>query len=273
MTDVAPTLTLTKHHGLGNDFLVALEHDNRGLRPSADLARRWCDRHRGVGADGLIFAMDPTVPGADVEMILFNADGSVAEISGNGIRCLGQAVLRARGAHGGDVTIDSGAGRRLLRATATDDPNRLQVSVDMGAVGEGPPLGPRSAAFDAVGVATADIGNPHLVIRLDSLSGIDPAEHGPLLEADYPLGMNVHFLAQAGPDAIELLHWERGAGVTEACGSGATVSAHLAHRWGLVGSRVNVAMPGGDVIVEVGDPMVLIGEAVYIATVEVPHAS
>ena len=96
LQDRAP-LRLSKHHGLGNDFLIALGMDNPDLVPSAQTAHALCDRHRGIGADGVLWGLDPLDPANDLSMVLHNADGSVAEISGNGIRCLGQAVLRHRG--------------------------------------------------------------------------------------------------------------------------------------------------------------------------------
>lgn len=272
------SLRLTKAHGLGNDFLVALETANPGLTAAAVAAggsvaaTALCDRHRGVGADGLIFGLAPDAPGADLRMVLFNADGSEAEISGNGIRCLGQAALRAGGRRDGRIVIDSGAGRRTLDATATTAPDTDLLRVEMGELGTGPEPGPAAVAMGALHVGSGAVGNPHIVLHLVSLDGVDPSVEGPLIEADVPGGVNVHFLAASGPDTIRLLHWERGAGVTEACGSGASVSAALAHRWGLVGERVTVEMPGGTAVVDVGPTLALTGEAVHIADIEVENA-
>ena len=99
-------LRLSKHHGLGNDFVVALEARNPGLVAGAGLAVALCDRHRGIGADGMFFGLAPGVDDVDLRMVLFNADGSEAEISGNGIRCLAQAELRRRGEREGTVVVD-----------------------------------------------------------------------------------------------------------------------------------------------------------------------
>ncbi|MFM7069874.1 MAG: diaminopimelate epimerase, partial [Actinomycetes bacterium] len=131
-------LQLTKHHGLGNDFLVALERDNPNLDPRAEQARVLCDRHRGVGADGLIYGL-AGLDGADVRMVLMNADGSEAEISGNGIRCLGQAWLRATGRSEGEVVVDTAAGRRALRVVRSDG-DETWIRVDMGEIRPGPEL-------------------------------------------------------------------------------------------------------------------------------------
>lgn len=264
-------LHLTKAHGLGNDFLVALESRNPGLSPDPALSRALCDRHRGVGADGLLYGLARRSEGADLTMVLHNADGSVAEISGNGIRCLGQAALRDAGRREGTITIDAGSGRRVLEATATDDPDVDMLRVEMGRAGEGPAVPDVARSFGALHVAGAEIGNPHLVLHVPTLDGIDVATQGARIEADVPGGVNVHFLEVVDDATIRLLHWERGAGVTEACGSGATVSSFLANRWGLVGDTVEVRMPGGTATVEVGDPMALTGEAVHIAEITITN--
>ena len=131
-------LRLTKYHGLGNDFLVALRADNPGMAPDPAVARALCDRHLGVGADGLIHGLAPGGDAADVHMVLLNADGSEAEISGNGIRCLGQAVLRHTGRSEGDVTVETVGGARELRTVRGDVDGELWMRVDMGRPGPGP---------------------------------------------------------------------------------------------------------------------------------------
>ena len=115
-------LRLTKHHGLGNDFLVALDALNPELVPDPEVARAVCDRRTGIGADGLIYALAPAEPGNDACMVLLNSDGSEAEISGNGIRCLVQADARARSLDRGETVVDTPAGRRVLVFEATEDP-------------------------------------------------------------------------------------------------------------------------------------------------------
>jgi diaminopimelate epimerase len=265
---------LTKHHGLGNDFLVALETANPGLVPEADVARRLCDRQRGVGADGLLYGLEP-LDGGDVRMVLLNADGSRAEISGNGLRCLGQAALLAEGRKDGHLTVETDVGPRHLEALVTDDPRVMDVTAEMGEVTDGPAV-PTEVPLPYEAAIGIGIGNPHLVFHVESLDGIDPAEVGPRIEAQVPGGVNVHFLVLDAPDTLRLLHWERGAGVTAACGSGASVSAVAAHRWGLVGERVTVRMPGGDAGVDVlgaagaRERVRLAGPATLVAEVTVP---
>lgn len=159
------------------------------------------------------------------------------------------------------------------------DPLTVLVTVDMGPVRDGPgvPDGLDPAALGvavvAGRVATADLGNPHLVIHVADPNAVALDEVGPVMEAAFPAGVNVEFISTTGDDAIELVVWERGAGITEACGTGACAAATLAHRWGLVGPRVEVSMPGGVARVEVGPRAVLVGPSVFIASVEVPDVA
>ena len=278
-------MRLTKHHGLGNDFIVALEEVNGPLHVDATLARTLCDRRRGVGADGFIIGSVP-VSGqvdtdgepVDVVMHLWNADGSRAEMSGNGIRCLGQALAMARDDHEAMYVVGTDAGLRELVVHDDAEHRLATVSVTMGPVGEGPAI-PKAVSERLVGErhATADMGNPHLVVLVADLHQIDLVGTGSWLEQQFPAGVNVEFIEIGSvPDTIDLLVWERGAGVTEACGTGATAAAHLAHQWGLVGNQVRVVMPGGtaDVVVapdyEPDTEPILIGPAQHVITFEIP---
>ena len=263
---MARTLTLTKHHGLGNDFLVLLDLDGRH-RLDAALARALCDRHRGVGADGLI-RVGAGFDGAEVTMELFNADGSRAETSGNGLRCLAQAVLDAGVAAGPSLAVLTGAGRRTLTARATADPAVVEVSVDMGPAVVGPDQ-PQATADR--GMRTVDMGNPHLVLWGPSFATEDVMGLGPQVQAHHPGGVNVEFVTVGpGPDALTVRVWERGVGETQACGTGACAAAAAAHAWGLVGATVTVHQPGGAATVEVGPAsVVLTGPAQRVARVEV----
>jgi diaminopimelate epimerase len=266
---------LSKHHGLGNDFLIALDDANPGpLALGPEVARRLCDRHTGIGADGLIHGARPA-PGstADVVFSLWNADGGVAEVSGNGLRCLAQAVARRRGAGDADLVIDTLGGPRRATVRATADPVGADVEVEMGPVGAGPVIPPAVAERLVGRAATASIGNPHLVVLVDEPTEIDLAVEGPVLEAAFAAGVNVEFIAARAADVLDLVVWERGSGITQACGSGACAAASLAHAWGLVGERVQVRMPGGTAVVTLGAEGVrLAGPATYVADVEVPDA-
>lgn len=259
------TLTLTKHHGLGNDFLVA-------FHPQADdlpaLARRVCDRRRGLGADGLLVVTD--VDGYAARMVLYNADGSRAEMSGNGIRCFAQAVATRTGSMA-PQRILTDAGDRVVTLFATDDPTVIQAAVDMGEVS--PIAGPGN--WNEVGcdpmrpVAHLSLGNPHSVVAVDDVREVDLAALGQIVPQ-----VNLE-IVQAGPErnGITMRVHERGAGITEACGTGACASAWAAVSWGLVdadATDVVVHMDGGDATVKVHAPSVgrvtLVGPAQFIGT-------
>ncbi|MFV0523804.1 MAG: diaminopimelate epimerase [Acidimicrobiales bacterium] len=276
------SLTLTKHHGIGNDFLVAVD-PAVPVTPAEAVA--WCHRHRGVGADGVITVVpdrDGDAAGAGETpgwtMVLWNADGSRAELSGNGLRCLGQALHEATGRT--HHLIHTDAGDRLVVVEPTvwpDDPTTRSVTVDLGSARPGPEPYP---GFDALGLAVerqvgVDIGNPHLVAMVGPVDPVDLAKVGPVVEASYPEGINLEIIEVADRGRIDLRVWERGVGITEACGTGASAAAWAAHRWGLVDERVVVRMPGGEVGVELAAPggagalVRLSGPATRIATVEI----
>ncbi len=260
------TLSLTKHHGLGNDFLVLIDLDG-AVAVDGDLARAACDRTTGVGADGFIRAR--RTDGADVRMELWNADGSPAELSGNGLRCLGQALVLTGTVDADVLTVETAKGHHELAVAPTDDPAVHDVVAEMGAVTvEGPAVdwllpGVTDAAF-------ARIENPHLVLHVP-----EPI-HGPDLDAvgleandSVPGGVNVEVIRAAGGELV-LEVFERGAGRTQACGTGACAAATVAHGWGLVGEQVAVHMPGGTARIGVGDTVTLGSPVVAVARVAWP---
>ena len=264
------TIHLTKHHGLGNDFLIAVEPGN-DLSPVDAVS--WCDRRTGVGADGLIISE----PLADNiwSMLLYNADGSRAEISGNGIRCLGQALGQHIGLELADgqthtLKVRTDGGLRTLELSDDRRSDTIQARVDMGPAKPGPAT---SQGWEALGVnitqqAGVDIGNPHLVVEVVEPGAIDIGSVGPAIEANYADGVNIHFVAVTGEDTIRVHTWERGAGLTQACGSGACASAYQLNQWGRVGTSVEVTMPGGGAHVELADTILLQGPATFIARLE-----
>ncbi|MEX1217148.1 MAG: diaminopimelate epimerase [Acidimicrobiales bacterium] len=278
-------MRLSKHHGLGNDFVIALEEVNGPVQGDGALARALCDRRRGIGADGFILGSLPSAGSLssdgrpiDVVMRLWNADGSPAEMSGNGIRCLGQALAMARDDHEATYVVATDGGVHEL-IVHDDAVHRLAtVSVTMGVVGNGPVIPPQvSERLGADQHATADLGNPHLVVLVRDLSSVDLVGGGSWIESQFDAGINVEFIALGSePDSLDLLVWERGAGATQACGTGAVAAATLAHQWGLVGREVRVVMPGGSAEVIVGssadEEPVLIGPSQHIATIELPDA-
>ncbi len=261
-------LELTKHHGLGNDFLVAFHPHVEDL-PA--LARRLCDRRRGIGADGLLIG--ESEPGFAARMELYNSDGSRAEMSGNGIRCFAQALARRRG----DLEpqrILTDAGERLVTLYPTENPDVIEAAVDMGPV----------AALDApdnwhqVGtdpmrpVSHLSVGNPHAVVAVDDVSIVDLLSLGAIVP-----DINLE-IVEAGPEphAITMRVHERGAGITQACGTGACASAWAARSWGFVGpdlEEITVHMDGGDAKVRLHQPhdghVTLVGPAVLVGSITV----
>lgn len=269
-------VTVTKHHGLGNDFLVLLclgEHaDVPSVLRGATLARQLCDRHRGIGADGLLIAAPTAATSdADVTMRLHNADGSVAEMSGNGIRCFAQAVVDSGFRPAGMLRVQTDAGLRVVGVEPTDEFGLAQVRVDMG-VAKIDSFDVPSGALSIIGahrVTTVDVGNPHIVIECDPAT-VDIASFGPAVEAFYMSqfgGINVEVVAALDADNVDMVVWERGVGITQACGTGATATAIATHRWGLTRNRTVVHQPGGSSTVELnGEQVTLVGPSQYVAT-------
>ena len=259
-------LELTKHHGLGNDFLVLLDLDDRH-RLDAATARALCDRHRGIGADGVMRVTEGT-DGADVTMQLRNADGSEAELSGNGLRCLAQAVLDAGVVTGPNLSVATAAGVRRLTVRRSDHDDVVEVSVDMGPAKVGPDQ-PQATADR--GMRTVDMGNPHLVLWGPAFTTEDVLGLGPQIQSQHAGGINVEFVTVGpAPDELTVRIWERGVGETHACGTGACAAAAAAHEWGLVGTRVAVHQPGGTALVELRpDGVTLTGPAQYVARVQI----
>ncbi len=251
-------MQLTKHQGLGNDFLVLLDLDGDHV-VTPELARAVCDRHRGIGADGLLHVTAGTGD-ADVTMSLANADGSRAEMSGNGVRCLGQAVLQAGIVEGPRLRVATDAGVRSLEILPTDRPETHVVTVDMG------PADDQGDTAEWVGrgvmaAGWASMGNPHLVLYApDPDLAPDVVAVGEAVNDKTPGGANVEVIAiGATEDDLVLEVYERGVGPTLACGTGACAATAVAHRWGLVGRDVRVHMPGGTAHVTLTDQTVLLG--------------
>jgi diaminopimelate epimerase len=267
MVDGAMT-RLTKLHATGNDFLVTTDP----LTGSDAVAL--CARHTGIGADGLLI-LGPGRDGADATMTLYNADGGVAEMSGNGARCLAWVARREGMGTPERLVVDTGGGRRTLDLTCDDDGVLTYAVCDMGAVTiEGTDLLAEAGAVSFEGDAVS-IGNPHWVIVVDDPAHVDLGTVGPALEHDvrFPDRVNVEFIAPAGLDAIRMRVWERGVGETQSCGTGACAAAKVAHRRGLVGADVIVHVPGGTLTVGLGDTVRLGGPVVHVFDVDIDPAA
>lgn len=243
------TLTLTKHHGLGNDFLVLVDAGDELGDDHAALARALCDRRRGIGADGLIRL------GPYLRMHLHNADGSRAETSGNGIRCLAQAIADLELTDELEFEIETDAGMKWVRIglPTDDDPFTREITVDMGAA--------RVLSHEPGVRAEVDMGNPHLVLPDVGQDLLELGQRHP--------DVNVELIRMDGSELVMRVH-ERGVGLTQACGTGSCASAAAAQAWGWASGAVTVRNPGGPVTVELKDESVfLTGPATFIARVDV----
>jgi diaminopimelate epimerase len=262
------SLTLTKHHGLGNDFLVVF---HPAVDDLAALARQLCDRRRGIGADGMLVA--ESAEGYAARMTLFNADGSRAEMSGNGIRCFAQALAARRGDLA-DQLILTDAGERLVTLQATVDPATVSARVEMGDVSrlEEPEGWATLGCHPDRPVAHLSLGNPHSVVGVDDVTVVDLATLGGQVPH-----VNLEIIEPGPePDAVTMRVHERGAGITEACGTGACAAAYAARSWGLVaagGGEVVVHMDGGTATVsftaDAPTRAVLTSPATHVATITV----
>jgi diaminopimelate epimerase len=258
-------LRFGKYHGSGNDFVLIEDLEDR-VRLSPELIAAICDRHLGVGADGVIRVTRS--PKAELDGGFFmdysNADGSVAEMCGNGIRCMGKLLYERGHAKGTSLEVETRAGRKRIDLDVQDG-RVVSVTVGMGPPaftrGEIPMLGPANESFllepfEASGrtfkASAVSMGNPHLVLFVEEdPDGFPVGDVGPQVERSelFPEHTNVEFVALADGE-LRARVWERGVGETMACGTGACAVAVAANEAGLVPERATVRFPGGALEVE-----------------------
>ena len=278
---MARTIHFTKMHGAGNDYIYVDATLYNISDPSA-AAIAWSDRHKGIGSDGLVLIGRSEMPEADYTMRIFNADGSEALMCGNASRCIGKYLyektlpwpLPMREGNGyqetsirlltlsgiktlilqivdgkvENVTVDMG--EPVFEDEALFNPNIAQEQIApslIGRAGVGPEglLGDRSACF-------VSMGNPHYVIFVDDINSIDVAKEGRLLEFHeaFPQRCNIEFAQLTAPGVIRTRVWERGSGITMACGTGACATAVAAAQTGRCGRKSSIVMDGGQLDVE-----------------------
>ncbi len=290
-------LPFTKMHGLGNDFVMlsgpeiaGLDlHPDRNKETLEKLAAFLCDRHFGVGADGLILPVKSSDPDKfDTRFVYLNSDGTWAEMCGNGIRCFALYVRDLGLVNKDGFTVETLAGPISPRI----NPDRT-VTVDMGA----PILEPGKIPFSAsdakapvqryeltvqeqqVPVTPVSMGNPHCLIFQDELpTALDPAVYGPLLEKHpaFPAKTNVEFVQTLSRTHLKVTVWERGCGFTLACGTGACATAVGAIMLGKAENNVDVELPGGILHIQWDgnpqSPVLMSGPATYVfqGEIEVP---
>jgi diaminopimelate epimerase len=245
---MATPIRVVKAHAYGNDFLMVEQEAVNGHDQQA-LAVAFCDRHSGIGADGLI-VYKPGPKGA--RMTLYNPDGGVAEVSGNGVRCLGALLVhQSRSAEApGTLSIESDGGTKHLHLLKRRG-SRFTFRADMGSPSDFHELDLKvdGKPLKAIGLW---MGNPQCVV-LGPLPDLETFEHlGPALSAHaaFPKGTNVEFAEVESPGRVSILIWERGAGPTLSSGTGSCAAAVVAAKYGSASRTVDVAAPGGSQRVE-----------------------
>jgi len=260
-----------KMHGLGNDFVILDARGNADLRVNTEAACGIADRRHGIGCDQILILRD--APDADVFMEILNSDGSRAQACGNGTRCVAAMVMRETGKESLQINTDGG----VLEAWHSKDG---LVSVDMGPVEMGWQNVPLASEMDTVAVELAavpglavchSIGNPHAVVFVDNVEAVDLERIGPVIEHDelFPNRINLSIVHQQEEDLFRVRVWERGVGITLACGSGACAVGVAIARRGLGGRKNRIIMDGGLITIDwqddgsVGGRVVMTGPVAY----------
>lgn len=263
-------------HGLGNDFIILDHFFNAPNLNYPALAPGLCDRHFGIGADGIIAILPSRI--ADARMRIFNPDGSEAEMCGNGIRCVARYIYEHGYVQSNPLRIETLAGVLPLHLHIADG-KVTGIKVDMGepvlkagmipvlAHGE-PVLGQTLAVLGQDFQFTAvSMGNPHCIIFVNEFAGLDFMKIGPAIETHslFPKKTNVEFIRVESPGEITMKVWERGAGPTLACGTGACAAAVAAVLNGKTEREITVHLPGGDLLIEWGkdNHVYMTGPALY----------
>lgn len=263
MKEVENMIKFTKMQGLGNDY-VYIDATKENIENPSELSKYISDRHFGVGSDGLILICPSDK--ADFRMRMFNSDGSEAEMCGNGIRCVGKFVYDKKLTDKTLVTIETKAGIKTLKLNVKDEKVDT-VRVDMGTpilesekisviteekIAQNLRLNALDKSFNFTCVS---MGNPHAVTIVDNVSDFDVKKYGSILEINevFPNKTNVEFVEIKDPENIKMRVWERGAGETLACGTGACASVVACNLNGLTKRSVNVELLGGNLNIELGE--------------------
>jgi diaminopimelate epimerase len=254
-------LEFAKYQGLGNDFILVDNRDSTTPKVTPEQAIKLCDRHFGIGGDGVIFAL-PGQGGTDYTMRIFNSDGSEPEMCGNGIRCMARFIADLEGASAkASYTIHTLAGLIVPQLTADG-----QVTVDMGkprltaseipttlAGADGQSIDqPLTVAGQTWQVTNVSMGNPHCITFVDDVQAIDLEKIGPQFEHNpaFPQRTNTEFIEVVRPDYLKMRVWERGAGITLACGTGACAALVAAVLNGKSDRACTIELPGGPLLIE-----------------------
>ena len=260
-------LHLTKMEGLGNDYLYIYGT----VEDPAALSQRLSDRHFGIGSDGIILVSPSDT--ADFRMRIFNADGSEAKMCGNGIRCVGKYVYDKGYTKKTSLTIETMSGLRTLELRI-EDGKAVAATVNMGVVTVSPAQ-EFSVCGQTVSAAPVSVGNPHAVIFVPDAEAAPLLTVGPALEHHeaFPGGVNVEFVQVVSPTRLRMRVWERGSGVTMACGTGAcaSVAAAVAAGYCPGDTQIAIALDGGTLYIQIlpDGTAVMTGPATTVCECEV----
>jgi diaminopimelate epimerase len=246
-------------HGLGNDFLLIdrWEHNNIQEDLISRLASILCKRRYAIGADGLIIILKPSLSNADVKMRIFNADGSEAEMCGNGIRCLAKYVYEHNILQKKHYNVETLSGLKAIEVEVINEKVK-NIKVNMGKytfdrkkipmAGNGTFIDEELTISESIFKASCvSVGNPHCVIFVQYLEEFPVKKWGPLIEKHnlFPNRINVEFVENIDYNRIKMRVWERGSGETQACGTGACAVMAVAHKLGKVGDVGEIILQGG----------------------------
>jgi diaminopimelate epimerase len=279
-------LQFTKMHGLGNDYVFVSLFDQQLADPPA-LARAISHRHHGVGSDGLILVVPPTDAGAHVRMIMYNADGSRAQMCGNGIRCLAKLAYERGLARDNPLRVQTDRGILMLDLTLDASRRVTEVRVDMGEpileprripvalTGERVVGRPLECAGNTLRMTCVSLGNPHAVFFVPDLADVPLGDWGPRLESHpvFPERANVHFVQVLRRNLVRMVTWERGAGPTQACGTGASAVCVAGVLNDFTDRSLAAELPGGVLHLEWDQPtnhVSMTGPAVEVFTGQWP---
>ena len=248
---MTPVVKFTKMHGAGNDYIYVNTLLYNIPYPET-LAIKWSDRHKGIGSDGLVLICEPTTKDADYRMRIFNADGSEAMMCGNASRCIGKYLYEKGICNREQIKLETLSGIKIINLH-TNGKKVESVTVDMLE-----PVFDRPEQFDTAKAASlpegtfVSMGNPHYVIFVSNIDSIDIAKEGGLLEFNdaFPERCNIEFAQVLGNGDIRTRVWERGSGITMACGTGACATAVAATRNNIGGRKNRIIMDGGTLDIE-----------------------
>lgn len=254
-------MRFVKMQGIGNDYVYVDCFEQQVSQPAA-LARRIADRHFGVGGDGLILVMPSTV--ADVRMRMFNADGSEPEMCGNGVRCVAKLAWDHGRVCTNPMRVETGAGIKTIQVELDAAGKVTGASVDMGqpmlapaqipvnVPGERVIDAPLEAAGETFAMTCVSMGNPHAILYVKDIRTVPLEQWGPVIEKHpaFPRRVNVHFVQVLSRDEVMMCTWERGSGVTLACGTGASAVCVAGVLTGRGARKILAHLPGGDLTLE-----------------------